>query len=70
MTEEITLKVTGMTCGGCESAVRRRLSTVNGVADAMASHRDEKVVVKFDPQLADRAKIVDAIRDAGFTVQL
>jgi copper chaperone len=68
MAEELTLKVTGMTCGGCESAVRRAVSMVGGVSDVMASHRDDKVVVKYDPAKADRAAIVHAIQNAGYAV--
>jgi copper chaperone CopZ len=68
MAEELTLTVTGMTCSGCESAVRRALSMVNGVVDTMASHRDNKVVVKYDATKADRASIVCAIQTAGYTV--
>jgi copper chaperone CopZ len=68
MAEELTLTVTGMTCGGCESAVRRAVSMVDGVADTMASHRDNKVVVKYDPARTDRAAIARAIENAGYTV--
>ena len=66
--EELTLKVTGMTCGGCESAIRRVLTMVDGVASATASHQDGKVRVAYDPARATRASITRAIEAAGFAV--
>ena len=41
MMETITLKVTGMTCGGCENAVKRALARLEGVGDVTASHADD-----------------------------
>ena len=66
--EELTLKVTGMTCGGCESAIRRVLSMVDGVASATASHKDSQVQVVYDPTRVDRTKITRAIEAAGYGV--
>jgi copper chaperone len=68
MSTTITLDVTGMTCGGCENAVKRVLLQTPGVEQAAASHRDHRVEVTFDP-----AKVtVDALRDKitglGYTV--
>jgi copper chaperone CopZ len=68
MAEELTLTVTGMTCGGCENAVRRALSRVDGVTDTLASHRDNRVVVTFDPAKTDRGAIARAIENAGYAV--
>ena len=68
MAEVLTLKVTGMTCGGCESAVRRVLAMIDGVTAATASHRDERVTVTYDPGKASREKIVRAIEMAGYSV--
>ena len=68
MAEELTLKVTGMTCGGCENAIRRVLSMVEGVTAATASHKNESVTVSYDPQKASRDQIVRAIETAGYSV--
>lgn len=66
--EQLTLNVTGMTCGGCENAVRRVVSSVTGVAAVTASHRENRVTVDYDPAQADRDAIARAIQTAGFTV--
>ena len=66
--EQVTLKVTGMTCGGCENAVRRVVSSISGVASVTASHKDDRVTVEYDPTKAERAKIEQAIQQAGYHV--
>ena len=68
MAEELTLNVTGMTCGGCESAIRRVLSMVEGVTSATASHRDSRVRVVYDPTRVDLTTITRAIEAAGYAV--
>lgn len=68
MTDELTLTVTGMTCGGCENAVRSVLSMVDGVQKATASHRENRVQVVYDPAKTDRGAITRAIETAGYSV--
>ena len=68
MAEQLTLTVTGMTCGGCEHAVRRVVSMVDGVSSVTASHRDNRVTVEYDAARTDRTKIEHAIETAGYTV--
>jgi copper chaperone CopZ len=70
VTEELTLKVSGMTCGGCENAIRRVLSMVEGVNTAAASHKDAEVRVTYDPSRTDRRRIEQAIETAGYHVSL
>lgn len=67
--EHLSLTVTGMTCGGCENAVRRVVSSVAGVSGVTASHKDNRVTVDYDPATADRASITRAIEGAGYTVK-
>jgi copper chaperone len=66
--EQRTLTVTGMTCGGCENAVRRVVSSIPGVATVTASHQENRVVVEYDPRQADFEKIRAAIGTAGYEV--
>ena len=59
-----TIRIDGMSCGGCVREVRRALGQLAGV-------RVERVeigqaTVTFDPTLASRAEISDAVRGAGF----
>jgi copper chaperone CopZ len=66
MTE--TLRVTGMTCGGCENAVKRAVGMLGGVSEVSASHKDERVDVSYDPAQVDLAAIKAKIEKLGYRV--
>ena len=68
MTERLRLRVTGMTCGGCENAVRRAVAKLDGVREVSASHKDERVEVVCEEGRADRTAITKAIEAIGYTV--
>jgi len=67
--EIITLRVTGMTCGGCENAVQRALGRLDGVSDVAASHAQQSVTVTFDPGKATLDAVKERIAAAGYAVQ-
>ena len=67
MTE--TLHVTGMTCGGCENAVKRAVGKLPGVTAVEASHKDERVTVKFDEGQADLEAVKAKITGLGYRVK-
>jgi copper chaperone CopZ len=69
MAETLDLHVTGMTCGGCENAVKRALGRLDGVVDVTASHADERVSVIFDAGRVTPDAIAEKIRAVGYTVQ-
>lgn len=66
--EQLILTVTGMTCGGCENAVKRAVSRLEGVAAVSASHSDNRVVVEYDASKLPRERVTEAISKAGYTV--
>lgn len=68
MTEERTIPVEGMTCGGCEQSVQRAVGDLDGVESVAADHAAGTVAVVFDPTLADQDAISARIREAGYTV--
>ncbi len=68
MTQQLTLTVTGMTCGGCENAVKRAVSKLAGVSSVAASHADNRVEVTFDPSALGREAVVKAIEGIGYKV--
>ncbi len=67
MTE--SLRVTGMTCGGCENAVKRAVGQLPGVSSVTASHQEQRVDVEFDPATVDLAAIKQKIGKLGYTVE-
>ena len=69
MTESITLTVTGMKCGGCESNVSSKLNAIDGVLLVKASSKDKEVKVDFDAQKTGLSAIKTAITEAGYSVE-
>jgi len=65
----LTLHVTGMTCGGCENAVKRAVGQIDGVSEVAASHQSERVDVTFDESKVDRETIEQKIRRLGYRVE-
>ena len=64
----ITLNVTGMTCNHCVMHVANALKELDGVADAKVSLADKKAEVSFDETKVDKAKMAEAVKEAGYTV--
>ena len=68
MSETLQLAVTGMTCGGCENAVRRTLMSTEGVEEVTASHAASLVGVTFDPAKVTPAVLKEKIEALGYDV--
>ena len=68
MAERLQLRVTGMTCSGCENAVRRAVAKLDGVREVTASHKDERVEVVYEAGRTDKAAITKAIEAIGYGV--
>jgi copper chaperone len=68
MAESLQLTVTGMTCGGCENAVKRAVSKLPGVGAVSADHRANLVGVEFDPAQVTPQAIRAEIEAIGYTV--
>jgi copper chaperone len=66
MTE--TLRVTGMTCGGCENAVKRAVGRMPGVSAVDASHEDQRVTVSFDDAQVSLEAVKAKIAMLGYQV--
>ena len=66
--DEITLSVTGMTCGGCVNSVQKVLTALPGVQSAEVALTPGQARVVYEPSLVDRAALVQAVVDAGFGV--
>jgi copper chaperone len=65
---EITLSVTGMTCGGCVNSVNKVLTALPGVRSVEVTLAPGQARVVYDPARVDRAALVQAVVDAGFGV--
>jgi copper chaperone CopZ len=65
---ELKLHVKGMTCEGCENAIIRSLDRIEGVYESDASHKDELVVIKYDPTTVELDHLTNAITRVGYEV--
>jgi copper chaperone CopZ len=63
-----TLKISGMTCGGCVAAVQRVLHALDGVEKAELSLADSTATVQYEPSRVKPADLQAAIEDAGYEV--
>jgi copper chaperone len=68
MIETLQLKVTGMTCGGCEKAVQNALTQIDGVEDVSASSAANLVGITYDPAKVTRAMVKERIEALGYDV--
>ncbi len=66
MSDTMTFTVPGMTCGHCESSVKKEVGALAGVSTVDVD-LDTKLVTVVGADL-DRDQIVDAIDEAGFDI--
>lgn len=61
-----TFEVPRIHCDGCERTVTGAVTKLPGVAKAEASAVTKRVLVEFNPEAVDEAKIREALRAAGY----
>ncbi|MBF0563953.1 MAG: copper-translocating P-type ATPase [Nitrospirae bacterium] len=60
------LRVTGMTCAACSSAVERSLLSVKGVIEASVNLATQRARVQYISTVAGAGDLVKAVKDAGY----
>ncbi len=63
---EVSIKVAGMSCGGCVRNVTGILKALPGVSEAEVSLEQAQARVVFDPSAVSVEQLRQAIDDAGF----
>lgn len=66
--EQIELTISGMTCRHCEQALERAALALEGVASAKGDYVKNTLEVRFTGPCT-RARLVKAVRDAGYDVE-
>ena len=66
--EKATIKVEGMTCGGCVKSIEKALANYDGIGRTDADLDAGTLSVEFDGKLIQRSAIESAITNAGFDV--
>lgn len=62
------LKIEGMTCTGCESAIKKSVKKLNGVKDVQADYKTGEGTVKFDKNKVNIDDIIQSIEKLGYKV--
>ncbi|MEQ8391247.1 MAG: heavy metal translocating P-type ATPase [Thalassospira sp.] len=66
---DISLLIDGMSCASCVGRVEKAVKGLDGVAEVDVNLALNKAHIRFDRDKLDAAKISDAIKDAGYSVQ-
>ena len=64
---ETTIKITGMSCSGCENRVQNALKNIDGVEEVEADHTTGIVKVAAKSEVSEDV-IKEKITDLGFEV--
>ena len=65
-----TLKVEGMTCGACTSAIESGFQGVAGVGNVSISLVMERAVISHDPEVISADDVKEIIEDRGFDAEV
>ena len=68
MTQQKTLKVSGMTCGACVRHVTRALSGIHGLE--VKGVEVGAARVSYDDAVVRDQTVIDAVRSAGYDAQI
>ena len=67
--QSVTMKVNGMTCGGCVAAVERVLKGLDGVGTVEVSLERGEASVEYAPERVGMSDLRAAVEDAGYDVE-
>lgn len=61
-----TITVEGMTCGHCETRVKKAIEAIEGVQKVEVNLQNKHAVVEYDERKANLEKIKAAVKEAGY----
>jgi copper chaperone len=64
----VKLKVEGMTCDGCENAIKAGVESLDGIAEVESSHEEAWTRVRYDKSVTSLEEIEEKITETGYTV--
>jgi copper chaperone len=64
------LNISGMTCMGCVSSIRKVLEEITGVIDSDVSLQEKQAKIQYDPEKTDTNQFKEAIVGAGFEINI
>ena len=64
---KITFRIEGMSCVNCASSIEKAFKGAAGIKSVAINFSLEKGFVEFDETLTDRQKILEIVKDAGYS---
>lgn len=64
---EISLKVKGMMCRGCENRIKNALGNIEGIEKVTANHTTGEVIINCNNTI-DKKIIEETIEDIGYEI--
>lgn len=64
--EKLTIKIEGMSCGGCEKSVESVLAKINGITSVKADHVSKTVTLEYQNEAPSRELLNTLISRVGF----
>ncbi len=64
------LNISGMTCMGCVSSIKKVLEEITGVIDFDVSLKEKRAKIQYDPEKTDTKQFKEAIVEAGFEINI
>lgn len=65
--ENLTLKLRGMSCAGCASAIDEAIKAVPGVTECAVNFGAELATIKYDSSQTNLTEIQKSVEDAGYS---
>jgi|GEM_PF-181468 len=66
----VTLKITGMTCGGCANHIHSALSKKDGIIESEVKYPGDVAIIKYDPEKITEKEIIATIEKAGYKAEV
>jgi mercuric transport protein len=66
----VTLRIEGMTCGGCAVAARKVLERLDGVQKVEVSYEQRRAVVTYDPDKVTVEQMIASVKQLGYTASV
>ena len=67
--QNLELKIVGMTCSGCETFIEQTVSTLGGIDFVKANYKSGSAFVIFDSTKTNRSEIINSIDKTSYKVK-
>ena len=65
----ISLKIIGMSCGGCSASVEKLVDELKGISERNIDHQTDSGIIKFDENIINKEDIIKKINESHYKVE-